>query len=778
MSTSSPARPLLIVDDEAVNLATLKQILGADYPLVFARSGSECLAAARKHQPALILLDVQMPDLDGYEVCRRLKADLETAAIAVIFVTALADVGDEAAGFACGAVDYIVKPVSPALVLARVRTHLSLVHTSMLERYIVELEAQQRRIGRLNRIQTVLSGINSAIVRLHERRALFEEACRIAVEDGGFATAWIGLAQGAGNTLDTAAARGLNAGALDKLRGLLAADGQARSSLAYQALDGAQPAWCNDLSQADPAEAGVAEALRAGFGSAIALPLAPDDRPVGVMVLCARESQVLDDEELKLLGELAGDIAFGLRNIEQEERVNYLSRFDALTGLPNNLVFLDRLDLAVQSAAGSGGKVVAVVANLSRFKHLNDTFGRHVGDQLLRELGQRLQASFARSHSVARLAGDTFAVAGSYANDEDIAALLRSLDEAVAQPTRVAGLDAALNAHYGLAVYPDDGGDAEALFRNAEAALKQARQSGEKHATYSPQMYARMAEKHEMERLLREALAQQQFVLHFQPKVDLRGGHITGAEALIRWRHPRRGLVPPGEFIPVAEETGLIMPIGEWVMQAVCAQQAAWRARGVPTPPVAVNLSALQFREGRVRQCIEQALSDNGLGPETVELELTETMVMQDPADAERTLQGFRQLGLHLSLDDFGTGYSSLAYLKLFPFNSVKIDRAFVTDITRGAEDAAIALAVIAMAHSMGMHVIAEGVETQGQAGFLRASGCDQMQGYHFSRPVPADDYARMLNEGRRLASLHEDAGGAALEGHAAPRQRQAPKDH
>jgi diguanylate cyclase (GGDEF)-like protein len=514
MSSSRPARPVLIVDDEAVNLATLKQILGPHYPLVFARSGNECLAAARKHQPALILLDVQMPDLDGYEVCRRLKADPATAGIAVIFVSALSEVGHEAAGFACGAVDYIVKPVSPALVLARVRTHLSLVHASMLERYIAELEAQQRRIGRLNRIKTVLSGINSAIVRLHERQALFEEACRIAVEDGGFATAWIGLTQGDGSTLETGAARGLHASALNKLRGLLAADAVARSSLAYQALDGAMPAYCNDLSKADPAAAGVAEARRAGFGSAIALPLVPDDRPAGVLVLCAREPQALDEEELKLLGELAGDIAFALRNIQQEERVNYLSRFDALTGLPNNLVFLDHLGLAVKAAADSGRKVVAVVANLSRFKQLNDAFGRHVGDQLLRELGQRLEAGFGRSHSVARLAGDTFAVAGSYANDEDIAVLLRSLDEAVSQPARVAGLDAALSAHYGLAVYPDDGEDAEALFRNAEAALKQARQSGEKHATYSPQMYARMAEKHELERLLREALAQQQFVLH------------------------------------------------------------------------------------------------------------------------------------------------------------------------------------------------------------------------------------------------------------------------
>lgn len=762
-------RPILIVDDEAVNLATLKQILGPHYPLAFARSGSECLAAALKHQPALILLDVQMPELDGYEVCRRLKADPETEAIAVIFVTALSDVVDEAEGFACGAVDYIVKPVSPALVLARVRTHLSLVHASRLERYVVELEAQQRRISRLNRIKTVLSGINSAIVRLHERQTLFDEACRIAVEDGGFATAWIGLRQEPVNTLQTMAAQGLSDQALDKLRILLMADAEARSSMAYQALDGAAPIWCNDLTQADPAQAGVTEALRAGFGSAIALPLMPADKPVGTLVLCAREPQVLDDDELKLLGELAGDIAFALRHIEQEERVNYLSRFDALTGLPNNFVFLDRLGLAVQSAASVGGKVVAVVANLAHFKHLNDAFGRHVGDQLLRELAQRLEAALARSHNVARLAGDTFAVAGGYSRDEDIAVLLRTLDEVVSQPSQTAGAGTALTAHYGVAVYPEDGGDAEVLFRNAEAALKQARLSGEKHATYSPQMYTRMAEKHEMERMLREALSQQQFVLHFQPKVDLRSGYITGAEALIRWQHPGRGLVQPGQFIPVAEETGLIVPIGEWVIQAVCAQQRAWQSRGMPIRSVAVNLSALQFRQGSVRQTVEQALTDNGLTAEAIELELTETLVMQDPVEAERILQGFRQLGLHLSLDDFGTGYSSLAYLKLFPFNSVKIDRAFITDVTRSTEDAAIALAIVAMAHSMGMHVVAEGVETQDQLDFLRSSGCDQMQGYFFSRPLPAEEYGRMLREGKRIEVLE-----ATMSGHA-PTERQLP---
>jgi len=746
------SKPILVVDDEPINLATLKQILGAQYPLVFARSGSECLAAALKHQPSLILLDVQMPDLDGYEVCRRLKADPQTEHIAVIFVSALADVGDEAAGFDCGAVDYIVKPVSPALVLARVRTHLSLVHASMLERYVEQLESQQQKIGRLSRMRTVLSGINSAIVRMRERKPLFDEACRIATCDGGFAAAWIGLAHGRLSALDPVATQGLDSRRLDQLRALLSgSSAMRRQALPFRALDGGVAVYCNDLADADPADTVSAEARAAGFGSAIALPISPWDRPVGVIVLYARETDLFDEDELKLMSELAGDISFALKHIEQEEKVHYLSRYDALTGLPNNLVFLDRLGLTIQSAAASNGRVVTVIANLDRFKRLNDALGRHVGDQLLKHLGERLLDELSRSYSVARLAGDHFAVAGSYSGDEDLTALLRMLDEIISRPIPIEGADIGLSAHLGLAVYPDDGSDAESLFRNAEAALKQARLANEKHATYSPEMNARMNEKLEMEGLLRRALERQQFMLHFQPKVDLNTGQITGAEALIRWRHPARGLVSPGDFIPVAEETGLIAPIGEWVIQAVCAQQAAWKARGVPSLPVAVNLSALQFREGRVRQCVEQALRDNGLAAEAVELELTETLVMQNPVEAERTMQDFRQFGLHLSLDDFGTGYSSLAYLKLFPFNSVKIDRAFITDVTRSEGDAAIARAIIAMAHSMRMHVIAEGVETLTQLQFLRSSGCDQIQGYYFSRPVTADDYARMLVDGKQL---------------------------
>jgi len=742
-------RPLLIADDEPVNLSVLRRILAPEHELVFARSGLDCLAAARKHRPALILLDVQMPDLDGHAVCRRLKADPQTADIPVIFVSALSETGDEAAGFECGAVDYIAKPVSPPLVRARVRTHLSLVQASTLQRYVRELEAQQLKVRRLSRFHELLSGINSAIVRLRERQTLFDEACRIAVQAGGFAAAWIALREPEGGALRLAASQGLSGERTLRLREALA--GRAADpcvALARQALTGAATALDHELGAAPGA------GMEAAHRAAIALPLTPGERPLGVLVLCTGEAGQFDDEELKLLGELAGDIAFALNHIEQEERLLYLSRFDALTGLPNHPMFMERLALMLQAAAASGSAVVVVVADVHRFKRVNDALGRHVGDQLLKQLAQRLESECAPGHGVARLAADGFAVAGLCGGDEAIAALLRQLDELFARPARVESTELSVSARFGLAVFPGDGEDAETLFRNAEAALKQARQSGDRHAIYSPDMNARMNEKLELESQLRLALERQEFELHYQPKVDLRDGRITGAEALIRWRRPDQGLVPPGEFIPVAEESGLIVPMGAWVLEAVCAQQAAWRDSGLPLLPVAVNLSALQFRQGRVRQEVAQALQRHGLAPRLLELELTETLVVQSPAEARASMDELRGLGLHLSLDDFGTGYSSLAYLRQFPFDSVKIDRAFVTDITRSEQDAAIALAIIAMAHSMGMRVIAEGVETVEQARFLSARGCDQMQGYYFSRPLPAPDYARLLAEGRRLQGV------------------------
>ncbi|WP_137935796.1 EAL domain-containing protein [Chitinivorax sp. B] len=741
--------PILIIDDEPSNLATLKQILKNDYPLAFARSGTEGLAAAEKHQPSLILLDIRMPDMDGYTVCRKLKQDAKTENIPVIFVSALGEVGDEAAGFECGGVDYIIKPVSPAIVRARVRTHLSLVRATMLERYVTQLEIQQQKIARLSRIKTLLSDINSVILRTRDRQMLFTEACRIAVEQGGFDTAWIVLAQGA--TMVQVARQGMTEERLNSLIMALPLQANGQQGVVHMAMGCGRPAFSNDIRACSDADQVCRDALDHGFLSLIALPLMPDTQATGAMVLYAHDAGYFDDEELKLLNELAGDISFAMKHIEQEERVNYLSFYDVLTGLPNNVLFLDRLSQIVQAAKHESGIAVMAIANLDRFKQVNDGLGRHAGDQVLKEVANRLTNELDRRYSITRLTGDSFAVAGTQTAADEVAVLVDQINVLLSQPMVIDGAELHLSGHVGVALYPSDGDDAETLFKNAEAALKQAKASNERYSYYSPELNARMAEKFELESLLRKALEQKQFVLYYQAKVDLASGRIAGAEALIRWVHPERGMVPPSDFIPLAEETGLIVPIGSWVIQSVCEQQAEWRAQQVRTVPIALNLSALQFRKGDVQESVQEALSSYGLAPNFVELELTETLVMQNLVEAERTMQAFTQCGLHLSLDDFGTGYSSLAYLKRFPFDTVKIDRTFVSDITTDSEDAAIASAIISMAHNLQMHVIAEGVETNEQLRFLRAKGCDQIQGYYFSRPVPAAEFESMLRNDKHL---------------------------
>ena len=752
-------QPILVVDDEPSNLATLKQILAPAYALVFARNGAECLAAVKKHQPILILLDVQMPDMDGYAVCRLLKADPQSQSTPVIFVSTRGSTEDEAAGFESGGVDYIVKPVSAATVLARVRTHLSLVHASTLERYVTQLELEQAKTARLSRIHAMLSGTNSAIVRMREPQALVDEACQIAVQSGGFGLAWIALVAENRMELELAACRGVEFGLL---AALLHVPGAQPLGLPEQVLQTGRAVCYNDVRTATEGDRISRDALARGYLSVVGLPLVVMDRTVGVMALYAREPGYFDDEELKLLGELAVDISFGLQAIANAKRASFLAYYDALTALPNTTLFLDRLDQLVKTASRVNQGVFVIALNLDRFKPLNDVLGRHVGDQVLRTVARRLNEWISHTRSVAHLGADNFAVLGEQMHSTEVVVLCEQIMAILSVPMVVDGKTLHVSARCGIALYPADADNAESLFKNAEAALKQAKSTKAQYSFYSPQINARMAEKIALEAALKVALDEQQFVLHFQPKVDLATGRIAGAEALIRWQQPERGLVPPFEFIPLAEETGLIVPIGAWVIRAVCAQQAAWLREGLAIVPVALNLSALQFREGNVLDEVRAALAAHGLAPHWLELELTESLVMQDPAEAEKTLHAFRELGLRLSLDDFGTGYSSLAYLKRFPFNTVKIDRSFVTDITHKPEDAAISMAIIGMAHSLHMKVVAEGVETEAQLRFLRARQCDQIQGYFFSRPIPADGFAAMLRADTHLELEDGEGDGAA----------------
>jgi EAL domain-containing protein (putative c-di-GMP-specific phosphodiesterase class I) len=352
------------------------------------------------------------------------------------------------------------------------------------------------------------------------------------------------------------------------------------------------------------------------------------------------------------------------------------------------------------------------------------------------------------------VAGDSFAIADLYSDNADLTLLIDRVTEIIEEPIRLEDHSLQLSARMGCATSPENGEESEVVFRNAEAALKHAKLTGTQASFYSPDLNAHVSTQLELEGLMRSAIGSDQFILHYQPKVDVGSGEIVAAEALIRWIHPEKGLISPAEFIPLAEDTGLIIPLGKWVINTVCAQQSAWRAQGIPIVPVALNLSAMQFKGSDVLKDVQAALVTYDVSPDLIELELTETLVMQDAAAAEDTMRSLRDAGLHLSLDDFGTGYSSLAYLKRFPFSSVKIDRAFVTDITSNPGAAAIAKAIIGMGHSLQLKVVAEGVETAEQLQLLRESGCDQIQGFYFSRPVPADEFGGMLRARKTIRDI------------------------
>lgn len=749
--------PILIVDDEPSNLATLKQVLGDLYPLVFARSGGDCLNAVKKHNPSLILLDVQMPDMDGYEVCRRLKANADTQTIPVIFISALGEIDNETTGFESGGVDYIIKPISPATVRARVRTHLSLVQTNILEKYVKQLEIEQRKTARLSRIHSVLSGINSAIVRIQEPQLLFDAACQIAVEQGGFGVAWIGITNDSGANLNIISCRGVYTESINESLTLTSNLAQLTSDIPLRALTKNKAVFCNNVELAADHDRVCMDAHKRGYRSLIALPICSSENYKGVMVLYAIELNYIDDEEIKLLSELAGDISFALQSIENEKKANFLSYYDALTALPNTALFLDRLAQLVHTAKRDSRSVYIIVLNINRFKQVNDSYGRHIGDHILCSLAFRLNERFSPTGSVARIGADNFSLAFEAHPEDDIGIICEELLKILASPFDIDKIEVNLSARMGIATFPEDASDSESLFKNAEAALKHAKEAGKSYLFYSPEINARIAERLDLENMVKRALGGEQFQLYYQPKVSLNTGKIVGAEALIRWIHPERGLVSPGDFIPLAEETGLIIPIGEWVIRNVCGQLKIWLKNQIPMVPVAINLSALQFRESDIYETICTALEDFQISSEYLELELTESLVMHNPEEAEKIMRMLLERGLHLALDDFGTGYSSLAYLKRFPFDTVKIDRAFIADITRNPEDAAIASAIIGMAHSLRMQVVAEGVESEAQMKFLQARHCDQIQGFYFSRPIPAEHFQVLLEDDKKML-ISQDA--------------------
>jgi len=597
---------------------------------------------------------------------------------------------------------------------------------------ITEIVAAEERIKRLNRVYAVLSGINAAIVRIRDRRELFEESCRVAVEAGRFVMAWIGVVDREASVVKPVASAGDVRDFFD-------------SALTERAIRAKLPAISNDVKN-DPQKLMRKELDERGINSLAVIPLIVNDEAVGALALYAADGGFFDEEEMRLLLELAGDISFALEHIEKAEKLEYLAYYDPLTGLANRSLFLERLQQKVIAAGSSQRRLAVSIVDIERFKAINDAYGRRAGDELLRQLADRIKSAGPDPTRVARIGPDHFAIVSTdVENEDDVGRLTEQrLASCLGAAFRLDGRELRLSARVGIAMYPGDGDHAEALFANAEAALKKAKATGERYLFFAPAMTARTHENLSLESKLREALEKEEFVLHYQPKVEIETRRIVGLEALIRWQSSERGLVPPAHFIPLMEETGLILQVGAWALKRAARDHRAWTERGLKPPRVAVNVSPIQLRQRDFVRDVEHAIME-GIAPAAIDLEITESLIMQDIHATIEKLILLRQLGVQVAIDDFGTGYSSLSYLARLPVETLKIDRSFVITMLEDPNTTTLVHTMITLAHSFQLKVVAEGVESEEQANMLRLLGCDQMQGYLFSKPVPVEALIPLL---------------------------------
>jgi diguanylate cyclase (GGDEF)-like protein len=482
-----------------------------------------------------------------------------------------------------------------------------------------------------------------------------------------------------------------------------------------------------------------------GVRSLAVLPIVMRGETAAVLTLHATEPGVFDAQEMKLLHELIGDIAFALEHIENSERVDYLAFYDELTGLANRSLFLERLTQFLSSAGQAGEKLALAVADVERMHGINESLGRQAGDALLKELARRL-ATIADRAEIARISADHFAIVlqGVKGKSAVTRRLERIWESCFAAAYDLEGNALRIGARAGIALFPADSVNAEALIAGAEAALSRARQSGERHVFHAAEMTARSAEKLTLENRLHRALEREEFMLHYQPKLEVGTRRIVGVEALIRWQSPEEGLVPPGRFIPLMEETGLILQAGAWALRRAVADHRRWVEMGIAAPRIAVNVSAVQLRRGNFLETLAAALAQ-GTTPPGIDLEITESLVMDDIQGNIVKLEEARKLGVDIAIDDFGTGYSSLGYLARLPAQALKIDRSFIITMLSRPDTMTLVSTIISLAHSLKLKVIAEGVDDEAQARMLLHLRCDEMQGFLFSRPVPFDEISALL---------------------------------
>ncbi|OLC53286.1 MAG: hypothetical protein AUH92_06260 [Acidobacteria bacterium 13_1_40CM_4_69_4] len=702
--TDAPERrPLiLVVDDDTSIRELVKEALERfQFAVMEARNGKDGVAAFAAYKPELVLMDVRMPEMDGFQATAALRRLPAGATTPILILTGLDDTDSIRRAYEAGATDFASKPINLLVLGHRVRYMLRAKRTLDELRESKARLADAQRIARLGHWDRELKS---------GRMRWSEEMYRIFGVDARTFTP---------------------------------------NLQAY--LELLQPQDRELVARA------TGEAVRKeGPYSFDARIVMPDG---GVRHVHEQAEIVCEDDGTPL--RLSGTTQDITERKQIEEQIRFLAYYDGLTRLPNRALFMERLGQALASAQRQSRTLAMLFLDLDRFKRINDTLGHTLGDRLLQAVSGRLKKCLrstdtiargdplAGTDSVARLGGDEFIVTiTDIARGEDAAKIARRVLDSLNEPFKLEEHEVVVTGSIGISLFPHDGADVETLLKNADSAMYHAKDAGRgTYQFYSKSMNAAAFQRLALENSLRKALERGEFMLYFQPQVDVSSGTIFGAEALIRWRHPDLGMVSPADFIPLAEETGLILPMGEWVLHAAGAQGKAWQDAGFGPLIVAVNLSGRQFRQQQLVQTVEDALKATGLDPRCLELEITESILVQSVDDTLATLKRMRAMGLRVSLDDFGTGYSSLTYLKRFPIDTLKIDQSFTRDIATDAGDAAITAAIIAMSEGLKMAVIAEGVETEEQRDSLLQRGCRLMQGYLFGRPVPAEQFRLLLEK-------------------------------
>ena len=690
------AGTILIVDDVPANLAVAVHYLEANqFQVMVAQDGEEGIERARLIHPDLILLDVMMPGVNGFETCRRLKADDNTRDIPVIFMTALADTSDKIAGFAAGAVDHVSKPFQIEELLVRIKTHLAL------------RSAQQQ-------VETQNTQLRSSGIRY---RRLFETA-----KDGILL-----LDSESGRVTD------VNASVVQML-------GYGRDHFLNRKL-------CDVLPfTAIPACRIALAALQSS-----------QEVTFDHWSLEAQDKSLVDVEFVGSTYQVEGSriAQCNLRDItgrkHAEARIHHMAMHDALTGLPNRVLLQDRLTQSIALARRNHERIAVLMLDLNRFKHVNDSLGHHIGDRLLVEVSGRIKACLRDSDIVARLGGDEFVIAlPSVSCDQDIEDVVHKLLPSILNPFQIEDHKIQISGSIGIGQYPADGDNPGDLLRAADVAMYAAKSKGRStHCFFTRELDVAIQRRIGLIGDLHNAGARGEFVLHYQPQVSTGSGSIMGVEALLRWNHPVHGPIASVEFVPLLEETGLIVEVGTWVLKTACLQNVAWQSEGIPSVRMSVNVSAHQFYRNNFVESVGQALRESQMDPKWLELELTETLTLDDSETTINIMHELKSLGVALSLDDFGTGWSSLSCLRRFPVDRIKIDRSFMRDIMSEPAAKAVVSSILDLAHNLGFSCIAEGVETENQLEYLEKKKCPEIQGFLYSPALPALACGDLMRSGK-----------------------------